>query len=811
MADHLVPMKLQRKKSVRKGARTLAVRSRPARAAATANHYNRSLIEASLDPLVTIGPDGKITDANSATEAATGFTRLELIGKDFADYFTEPEKARAGYQQAFREGAVRDYLLEIRHRDGGITPVLCSASVYCDRRGKAIGVFAAARDVSERFLTTRAAALLAAAVEMTGLSFHIRNLDGTVTSWNKGCERHYGYTEQEALGKPATFLLPPDRLDEIRRTTEQIQRGERIEEYETVRIRKDGTPVTISLVMAPIRDPAGRVASVAFLARDITAKKQADEELRRAAAYNRSLIEASLDPLVTIGPDGRITDVNAATETVTGLRRKELIGADFAKYFTEPEKAREGYQKAFREGMVRDYPLKIRHQDGHLVPVLYNAAVFRDTAGEVHGVFAAARDMTEREFAERRIRLSEERYRSLVAASSEIIWQTDARGEVVDDLPAWRQFTGCSYAETKGWGWANALHPEDRIRVLATWKSSVESLSRYEVEYRLRRHDGEYRLISVYGVPVREADGTVREWIGTCTDITDRKRNELEQERLFETIRKIVAQLDALSAETLTTMTQQADGAREQAAAVSETASTAKAVSQAAEQTAEGAKSVGASVGRSAEIGRTGRKAVEDSIAGMGQVREQVESSAANIAALAEHAQAIVEIIASVNEIAEQTHLLALNAAIEAARAGEQGKGFSVVAAEIKALAEQSKKATSEVRRILGEIQKATNAAVVSMDDVTKSVTATVRVSAEAGETIRTLSDTLVEVAQAASRIVASAELQATAMTQIKQATTHIDEVAQQNQAAAQKQKQASENLRELAAQLAALAGPPRG
>lgn len=810
MADQLAQLKPKRKKSARKGARTIAAKSRPARVAATANDYNRRLIEASLDPLVTIGPDGKITDVNLATESATGFTRLELIGKDFADYFTEPEKARAGYQQAFREGAVRDYLLEIRHRDGRVTQVLYNASVYCDQRGKAIGVFAAARDVSERFLTTRASALLAAAVEMTGLSFHIRDLDGTVTNWNKGCERLYGYTELEAIGQPADFLLPPDRYDEIRRIVERVRRGEQIEEFETVRIRKDGTPVAVSLVITPIRAPSGRIASFASLARDITAKKQAEQELRRAAAYNRSLIEASLDPLVTIGSDGRITDVNAATEAVTGLRRKELIGDDFAKYFTEPEKAREGYQKAFREGLVRDYSLSIRHRDGHLVPVLYNAAVFRDSAGEVLGVFAAARDVTERELAERRLRASEERYRSLVAASSEIIWQTDARGEVVEDLPAWRQFTGCSFAEIKGMGWANAIHSEDRARVMATWKSSVESLTRYEVEYRLRRHDGEYRLLSVYGVPVREADGTVREWIGTCTDITDRRRNEIERARLFEAIRKIVAQLGALSQDTLATMTQQADGAREQAAAVSQTAATAKAVSQAAEQAAEGAKSVSASVGRTAETGRAGRKALEDSIAGLGQVREQVESNAANIAVLAEHAQAIVEIISSINDIAEQAHLLALNAAIEAARAGEHGKGFSVVAAEIKSLAEQSKKATSEVRRILGEIQKATNVAVVSMDEVTKSVTATVRVSAAAGETIRTLSDTLVEVAQAASRIVAAAEVQATAMTQIKQATTHIDEVAQQNQIAAQNQKGAAEHLRELAAQLSALAGPPR-
>ena len=106
--------------------------------------YNRSLIEASLDPLVTIGVDGKITDVNAATEQVTGCSRQELIGADFSDYFTEPDRARAGYQQVFRDGTVQNYALEIRHRNGQITPVLYNASVFLDTRGKVAGVFAAA-------------------------------------------------------------------------------------------------------------------------------------------------------------------------------------------------------------------------------------------------------------------------------------------------------------------------------------------------------------------------------------------------------------------------------------------------------------------------------------------------------------------------------------------------------------------------------------------------------------------------------------------------------------------------------------------
>ena len=109
---------------------------------------------------------------------------------------------------------------------------------------------------------------------------------------------------------------------------------------------------------------------------------------------------------MTIGPDGKITDVNAATEMVTGRTREELIGTDFFDYFTEPEKAQAGYQQVFRDGFVRDYALELRHRDGRITSVLYNASVYRDDSGKVRGVFAAARDITERKRAEEALQQS---------------------------------------------------------------------------------------------------------------------------------------------------------------------------------------------------------------------------------------------------------------------------------------------------------------------------------------------------------------------------------------------------------------------
>ncbi|MFA6969858.1 MAG: MASE1 domain-containing protein [Gallionella sp.] len=137
---------------------------------------------------------------------------------------------------------------------------------------------------------------------------------------------------------------------------------------------------------------------------DITERKTAEQAIKSAFQYSRSLIEASLDPLVTISADGKVTDVNTASEQVTGINRASLIGSNFADYFTDPGKAREGYLRAFAQGYVSDYPLAIRHVSGKITDVLYNASVYRDTDGNVIGVLGVARDITERKRAEEELK-----------------------------------------------------------------------------------------------------------------------------------------------------------------------------------------------------------------------------------------------------------------------------------------------------------------------------------------------------------------------------------------------------------------------
>jgi methyl-accepting chemotaxis protein len=263
--------------------------------------------------------------------------------------------------------------------------------------------------------------------------------------------------------------------------------------------------------------------------------------------------------------------------------------------------------------------------------------------------------------------------------------------------------------------------------------------------------------------------------------------------------------LAASSSEILAATTEQAAGANETLAAVSETVATVDEVTQTAEQAAERARSVAESSQRAAEMGRDGRRAVDETVSGMAQVKDQVESIGRSILSLAEQAQAIGEIITAVNDIAEQTNLLALNAAVEAARAGDAGRGFAVVASEIKGLAEQSKRSTVQVRQILGEIQRATSAAVMTTEQGTKQATAASRQIGAAGETIRALADAVQEAAQSSAQIVASAGQQALGMEQIRHAVGNIHQATQQNLTASRQSEQAARDLTQLGDHLLSL------
>ncbi len=272
--------------------------------------------------------------------------------------------------------------------------------------------------------------------------------------------------------------------------------------------------------------------------------------------------------------------------------------------------------------------------------------------------------------------------------------------------------------------------------------------------------------------------------------------------RFGDEIRETITVLTSSAAEILAATTQVAAGAAETASSVSETGTTVEEVKQAAQLSSQKAKQVSDSAQKAVQVAHDGRKAVEELNEGMNDVREQMEAVAESIVRLAEQSQAIGDITTTVGDLAEQSNLLAVNASIEAAKAGEHGAGFTVVAQEIKNLATQSKQATSQVRTILGDIQKATASAVMAAEKGTKVVEAGVKQSAAADDTIGTLATGVAEAAQAATQIAASSQQQLIGMDQVALAIDNIRQASTQNMASTRQAEASAHSLHELGQRL---------
>ncbi len=275
-------------------------------------------------------------------------------------------------------------------------------------------------------------------------------------------------------------------------------------------------------------------------------------------------------------------------------------------------------------------------------------------------------------------------------------------------------------------------------------------------------------------------------------------------QRMLLQIRDAASNLNSAAAEILAATTQQASGASEQSAAISQATTTIDEVKTIAEQASARVQEVSSAAQRTVEVARAGQKAVRDTLESMTQIKERVEGIAENILTLSEQTQQIGEIIATVNDIAAQSNILALNASIEAARAGEHGKGFAVVAVEVRNLAEQSRQATAQVKAILSEIQRATNATVMATEEGTKKVEAGVLLIAQMQQTIGQLSGVINEAAQAATQVVAGGRQQMSGIEQIALAIANINQSTVQNLAGTRQTEKSAQSLNVLAGNLAA-------
>jgi PAS domain S-box-containing protein len=349
-----------------------------------------AIVEYSDDAIISMTLDGIITSWNPAAEQMYGYLSKDVIGT--SGRFLLPEDRAEGMPVVLawvKQGQVIEDSLysALRRKDGTMVPLSLTVSPIRDADGAVVGVVSVHRDITVQKQVLEAAQRMASIVNDSDDAIIGSTLEGIITSWNPAAERLFGYSSEQIIGTSVAAMSSMDRPEEISGILAKVRSGEHIHHLETNLVRRNGKVFPVSLTVSPICDEDGAVVGMSMISRNMTA-------LRHAAQYARSLIEADPDPLVTISPEGTINDVNEAAISIIGVSRDELIGTDFSRYFTDPDKAQESYQQAFAQGLVTDYPLTVRHRDGTLTHVLYNTSVYCDFNGEVLGVLAAARDMT---------------------------------------------------------------------------------------------------------------------------------------------------------------------------------------------------------------------------------------------------------------------------------------------------------------------------------------------------------------------------------------------------------------------------------
>ena len=321
-----------------------------------------SVIQSLDDAVITETLDGIITSWNPAAERIFGYSEKEAVGQPMTIIGPLDRQEEFGEIIGTVKGGerVERYETERRRKDGTTVDVSVTVSPVRDDEGKLIGISCIDRDITalkeasrNAYVTDENMRFLAAIVQSSEDAIISEALDGTITSWNPAAERLFGYTEKEALGQPMTIIAPPDRTAELRQIIERAKQGLTLERYETQRQRKNGTIVDVLVTVSLVRDQEGRLIGLSALDRDVTAQKQASQ-------YARSLIEASLDPLVTISADGKITDVNEATINVTGVTAAGTYRHGLRQLLHRagkgPRRLPAGARPGLRHGLPADHP-----------------------------------------------------------------------------------------------------------------------------------------------------------------------------------------------------------------------------------------------------------------------------------------------------------------------------------------------------------------------------------------------------------------------------------------------------------------------
>jgi PAS domain S-box-containing protein len=493
----------------------------------------REVIELAPDAFFQADLDGRLTDVNHAACRLLGYERDELIGKTIFDIIPaeDADRLRAVRTDLLQPGRVNTAEWTQQRKDGGFVPVEASSNILPDGRWQAF-----VRDVSERKRVEQALheseERFRLTIDEAPIGMALVALDGRFVRVNHALCEIVGYTSAELTGLTFHAITHPADLDADVRLADQLVRGD-ITRYQLEKryVRKDGTIVNVLLSASILRTREGAPLYYISQIEDITERKRAEAALKDSERRLALALDSA---------EMGMWDLDLLTDTsVRSLRHDQIFGysaavptwgvAIFMTHVVPEDRdiAKRAFEKAFVSDNF-DMECRIRWADESIHWISAKGRVYRDPKGDPVRMMGTVLDITENKRAAEAVQRSEREFRELAESMPQIVWATSADGRNVYFNQQWVDYTGLTLEESYGDGWIKPFHPDDRQRAWDAWQRAVQHRDTYSLECRLRRADGVYQWWLIRGVPLLSANGEIRKWFGTCTDIEQIKRIEQE-------------------------------------------------------------------------------------------------------------------------------------------------------------------------------------------------------------------------------------------------------------------------------------------
>ena len=490
-----------------------------------------TIVESAEDAILVCTPAGVIRIWNRGAENILGYCAAETVGKPVSMLLAPERQARMPrlIDRVLRGIAVPQYETICLHRDGRRMHASVTGSPMRNAAGEVVAISIILRDSSGRREAEQARAFLASIVESSDDAICGVKLDGTILSWNRGAESLFGYSSQEVIGKNMVVLATPGRYDEVRRCLATIRKGRAIPPFEAVLRKKDGHGLDVSLAISPIRKARGEVEGAAITARDVGPRVRTERKLRESEERFGEVFKHAPVGMCVSGLDGTLTQVNAAFCRMVGYSEKELLRTPWTE-LTHPDDLGRSLQLleqlSHRPAEFAEIEKRYIHRSGRIVWVRIRISRVQNAGGTTAYFVGHVEDITERKRTEEALHESEDRFRLMADACPTMIWLTDAEGGVHFINRMYRDFTGATQEEVEGGKWQLLVHPEDAPAYIDAFQSAVRERAPFRAEARVRRTDGEWRLLGSNALPRLSEGGAFAGHIGLSADITERSQSE---------------------------------------------------------------------------------------------------------------------------------------------------------------------------------------------------------------------------------------------------------------------------------------------